>query len=63
MARNPIRLSRRRCGGMQIAQGRSFILLDRDEAIGLIADAQKIIDSQDDGPERADTVSKVEIHT
>jgi hypothetical protein len=60
MARNRIRLSRRRCGGMQITQGRSFILLDRDEAIGLIADVQKIIDSGDDGPERADTVRKIE---
>lgn len=57
MSANPVQLSKRRDGGLHIKQGRSFILLRRDEAIQLIADMQELI--SDDCP-RAETMTQID---
>ncbi|RWA23973.1 hypothetical protein MELE44368_01815 [Mycolicibacterium elephantis DSM 44368] len=43
---------------MHIIQGKSFVLLDRDEALKLIADMQKLISA--DSPTRAETMNKID---
>ncbi|BBY82293.1 hypothetical protein MPUL_34510 [Mycolicibacterium pulveris] len=55
---NPIRLSKRQNGGVHIIQGKSFVLLDRDEALKLIADMQNLISA--DSPPRAETMNKID---
>ncbi|KEF95168.1 hypothetical protein K883_05124 [Mycobacterium sp. TKK-01-0059] len=56
---NPVQLSKRFGGGVHVKQGRSFILLSRDEAVQLIADMQELL--ADDCP-RAETMSKIATH-
>lgn len=50
--KNPVQISRRHNGGLQIEQGRSYIMLSRREVGELVSCIKEIIG--DDCPERAD---------
>lgn len=52
--KNPIRLQKRINGGVQIIQGKSYIMLSRREVSELRASLDELID--DDYPERVDEI-------